>query len=306
MPSLIIRPSRDAADTAACARLMAQSEPWLTLGRDYPASYRSIGDPAKEVFLAEAGDQMVGFLALDMRGILAGYIQSICVAAHWRGQGIGSLLMNHAEERIFRDSPNAFLFVSSFNHTARHFYEQRGYTPVGDIPDLLVAGYHETLLRKTHGALASYPANAATDVEWRDGDYLISTNPARLDIDAIHTYLTRSYWAAGRSRAVVARSLRHSLCFGLYHHDAQVGLARIVTDYATFAWLCDVYVLEEHRGAGMGKQLIAAVVAHPDLSRLKRIMLATRDAHGLYRQYGFEPLTAPERWMVHSAADASP
>lgn len=133
--------------------------------------------------------------------------------------------------------------------------------------------------------------------EAHQGAYTISTDPQRLDLDVIHENLDRSYWAAGRPRELVARSLRHSLCFGLYRGDTQVGLARVVSDYATFAWLADVFVLEEHRGQGLAKWLIATVVAHPDLAGLRRFMLATRDAHGLYSQYGFTPLATPERVM---------
>jgi GNAT superfamily N-acetyltransferase len=131
----------------------------------------------------------------------------------------------------------------------------------------------------------------------RDG-YRISTDPHRLDITAIHAYLTRSYWAAGIPKEIVVRSLGQSLCFGLYDTSgAQVGMARVVTDAATFAYLCDVYVLEEHRGRGLGKWLIETVCAHPALQGLRRFMLATRDAHGLYTQFGFTPLAHPERIM---------
>jgi GNAT superfamily N-acetyltransferase len=136
-------------------------------------------------------------------------------------------------------------------------------------------------------------------LEQQRGDYLISTDPSRLDLAAIHGYLSgESYWAQGRPLDVMARALEHSLCFGLYSGDEQVGLARVVTDYATFAWLCDVYVLEAHRGQGLGKWLIQTVVAHPALQGLL-FTLATRDAHGLYQAYGgFEPLQTPERWMT--------
>ncbi|HEX2222909.1 MAG TPA: GNAT family N-acetyltransferase [Thermoanaerobaculia bacterium] len=128
--------------------------------------------------------------------------------------------------------------------------------------------------------------------------FTISTDPARQDVDAVHAYLTRSYWAQGVPREVVAESMRHSLCFGLFDPDgAQVGFARVVTDRATFAYLCDVYVLEEHRGGGLGKWLVGTVVEHPDLRKVRRFLLATRDAHTLYEQYGFTPMQAPERFM---------
>lgn len=131
------------------------------------------------------------------------------------------------------------------------------------------------------------------------GDYVISTDKARLDLDLIHDYLNnQSYWAQGRPLATVQTSIEHSLCFGVYHDGQQVGFARVVTDYATFAWLCDVFVLESHRGQGLGKRLVEAVVAHPELQTLRTFLLATRNAHDLYRRYGgFETLPAPEKWM---------
>lgn len=128
--------------------------------------------------------------------------------------------------------------------------------------------------------------------------YLISDDPARLDTTAIHAYLTRSYWAAGVPREIVERSARNSLCIGAYTAAGeQVGLVRVITDFATFAWLCDVYVLEPHRGRGLSKAMMRALIAHPRLQCVRRITLATRDAHGLYAQFGFKPLAKPESQM---------
>jgi ribosomal protein S18 acetylase RimI-like enzyme len=129
--------------------------------------------------------------------------------------------------------------------------------------------------------------------------YEISTDPARLDVTAIHAYLTRSYWSPGIPIEVVERALRQSLCFGVYESagGAQVGLARVVTDYATFAYLCDVYVLEEHRGHGLGKRMMRELMAHPALSGARRVMLATRDAHGLYAGFGFLEAGAAKNLM---------
>jgi ribosomal protein S18 acetylase RimI-like enzyme len=119
-------------------------------------------------------------------------------------------------------------------------------------------------------------------------DVTITTAPERLDVDAIHAFLTRSYWAEGVTRERVATSLEGSLCFGLFDDERQIGFARVVTDRVTFGYLCDVYVLEEHRGRGLGKRLVEAVRAHPELRELRRLLLKTRDAHGLYEQFGFE------------------
>lgn len=136
-----------------------------------------------------------------------------------------------------------------------------------------------------------------TIFEEQRGSLLISTDPSRLDIDAVCDFLARSYWAQDRPREIIAESLDHSLVFGVYDGKRQVGLARIVTDYATFAWLCDVFVDEAYRGQGIGKWLMATILDHPGLARIRRFLLATRDAHGLYRQFGFIDLNAPERWM---------
>jgi GNAT superfamily N-acetyltransferase len=122
---------------------------------------------------------------------------------------------------------------------------------------------------------------------------LISTDPARLDLDAICDLLARAYWAQDYPRGRIGQSLRNSLVFGVYDGSRQVGLARVVTDYATFAWLDDVIIHEDYRGRGLGKWLMSTIVTHPELRGLRRIALATRDAHGLYGQFGFTPLRIP-------------
>ena len=131
----------------------------------------------------------------------------------------------------------------------------------------------------------------------RVNTYDISTDPSRLQLDAIHAYLTRSYWSPGVPREIVERAIAHSLCFGVYHGESQVGFARVVTDTATFAYLADVYVLEEHRGQGLSRRLVEQIQAHPRLQGLRRFLLATRDAHGLYAQFGFKPVGKPQSMM---------
>ena len=133
--------------------------------------------------------------------------------------------------------------------------------------------------------------------ETRRDPFLISTDPARLDLDAIADMLTRAYWASGRSRERTERALQNSLVFGVYDGEKQIGLARIVTDYAIFAYLCDVFILEDYRANGLGKWLMETIFSHPDLQGLRRWTLATRDAHELYRHYGFDALTNPDGWM---------
>jgi GNAT superfamily N-acetyltransferase len=134
-------------------------------------------------------------------------------------------------------------------------------------------------------------------LETHKDNFTISTDPARLDLDAITDMLTRAYWAAGRPRERTERAIANSLVFGLYDGEKQIGLARVVSDYAVFAYLCDVFIHEEYRAHGLGKWLIETVMSHPDLQGLRRWTLATRDAHGLYRQFGWNDLQNPENWM---------
>ena len=135
--------------------------------------------------------------------------------------------------------------------------------------------------------------------EYHQGEFLISTDSTRLDINRIHSFLSEeSYWAVGRKLEVIKQSTQNSLCFGVYYRDKQAGFARVVTDYCTFAWLCDVFILPEYRGLGLAKWLVKTIVDFPDLEHLRRFLLATKDAGSLYHDYGsFEALKNPERWM---------
>ncbi|HEY0910584.1 MAG TPA: GNAT family N-acetyltransferase [Bradyrhizobium sp.] len=128
--------------------------------------------------------------------------------------------------------------------------------------------------------------------------YEISTDVHRLNVDAIHKFLAEdSYWSPGIPRSIVERAIGNSLCFGVYHGAGQVGFARVVTDRSTFALLADLFILEAHRGQGLSKWLMRCVVGHPELQGLRRLLLLTSDAHGLYSQFGFEPLGNPSRFM---------
>jgi GNAT superfamily N-acetyltransferase len=147
--------------------------------------------------------------------------------------------------------------------------------------------------------------DAATEIiEHRRGEFAISTDPARLDLDVIHNFLTNCYWARGIPREVVARSMEHALCFGIYDGTPsqvglprQVGFARVISDFATIAYVGDVFVLGSHRGRGLSKWLMECITQHPALQNLRRWILTTRDAHGLYAQVGFAPVKSPERYM---------
>jgi len=134
--------------------------------------------------------------------------------------------------------------------------------------------------------------------ERKKNGYLISTDKSLLDIDAVHEFLSQSsYWAENIAKSVVQKSIDHSLCFAVYHHNKLVGFARVISDFATFAYLADVFIVQGHRGKGLSKWLMQTIVEHPHLQGLRRFTLATRDAHGLYAQFGFTLFDKPERWM---------
>lgn len=142
-------------------------------------------------------------------------------------------------------------------------------------------------------------------MNWQNGEFTISTQRERLQLDAIHKFLSEeSYWANNRTKEQTERAIKNSLPFGVYKGENQIGFARVVTDYATFAYLGDVYILEEFRGHGLSKWLMETISNHPDLQGFRRWILATKDAHKLYEKFGFHELTHPERWMEKPAPDA--
>ncbi len=153
MSGLEIRPLETRAEAEACARMMAQTEPWITLRRDYEACLRVMLDETRERYVAYRGRDLAGLLVLNLRGAFVGYIQTVCAAAQARGTGVGTALVAFAEERIFREFRNVFICVSDFNHGARRLYERLGYRLVGELVDYVVAGHSELLLRKTRGPL---------------------------------------------------------------------------------------------------------------------------------------------------------
>jgi GNAT superfamily N-acetyltransferase len=134
-------------------------------------------------------------------------------------------------------------------------------------------------------------------LSWQKDEFTITTNQSQMDIDAIHGYLSRSYWAQAIPRSIVEKGMEGSLCFAVLQGNRQVGFARVITDKATFGYLADVFILEEFRGKGLSKWLMEIILGHPELQNFRRFLLSTRDAHGLYRQFGFKELVSPENWM---------
>ena len=140
-------------------------------------------------------------------------------------------------------------------------------------------------------------------MEWRKDSYLISTDKSKIDIATVHRFLSQTYWAEGIPIEIVKRGVDNSLCFAIYQGERLIGFARVITDFATFGYLADVFILPEERGKGLSKWLMRVILDHPRLQGLRRFTLATRDAHGLYAQFGFTPFDKPERWMQRHAPD---
>jgi ribosomal-protein-alanine N-acetyltransferase len=151
-----VLPLESAADRERCARLMSSSEPWITLGRGYEPSLKALSDPSREIYVARVEEDLAGFLILLMQGAFVGYIQTICVAPEHRNRGVGRRLIAFAEERVFRESPNVFLCVSSFNTAAQRLYLRLGYELIGELKDFIVRGHSELLMRKTRGPLREF------------------------------------------------------------------------------------------------------------------------------------------------------
>jgi GNAT superfamily N-acetyltransferase len=167
--------------------------------------------------------------------------------------------------------------------------------PIGDADNNLQLALKSAL----EGVTTMNAAENTEYTEYTKDNFSISTDQGKLDIETIHNFLANAYWSKNIPRSIVEKAIRHSLCFGVYDDrtGAQIGLARVVSDYATFAYLADVFILEPYRGQGLSKWLMQCILTHPELQGLRRFMLATRDAHGLYSQFGFEPIQHPE-WLM--------
>ena len=155
---LTIRRLETREEIETCAKMMANSEPWITLGRDYEASLATLSVPTKEIYVGWMAEEVAGFMILNMQGAFVGYIQTMCISPAWRGKGLGSKMMAYAEGRILKDTPNVFICVSSFNHGAKRFYARLGYEEIGELKDYIVPGHSEILLRKTIAPLSGFTA----------------------------------------------------------------------------------------------------------------------------------------------------
>jgi GNAT superfamily N-acetyltransferase len=271
-------------------------------------------------------DTVVGTASILPRGE-ALYLRSMAVVPRVRGQGAGRLLLSQVEcYAIMNGYERIELSTTPFLTDAIRLYERAGfYRTEGGVADLLgtplitmtkalsPAFRPETRATFAHPLASSLQVACAAQApvvppgssdEWRRGPFVISTDRARLDLPLIHTFLASSYWANAIPLAIVERSIAHSLPFGVYEGRRQVGFARVITDYATFAYVADVFVIPEYRARKLGQWLMAVISAHPHLQRLRRWVLATRDAHGLYKKVGFAPLENPSFFMERFTPNA--
>lgn len=240
-----------------------------------------------------SGAALLGCGALKELNARHGEVKSMRTARVHRRTGVGKAMLVHIlDEAKRRGYDRLSLETGSMKEfePARRLYAGFGFTPCEPFADYWIDPNSVFMTKRVADPGPLH-------------DYEVSSDPARLDLDTIHAYLSRSYWSPGIPRPVVQRAIEHSICFGVYFGDEQVGFARAVTDRATFAYLADVFILETHRGRGLSKKLMASVMAHPDLQGLRRFMLATRDAHGLYRQFGFTDFANPSRIMEILAPD---
>lgn len=244
-----------------------------------------------------SGAELLGCGALKELDARHGEIKSMRTANAHRRTGVGKAMLIHIlDEAKRRGYDRLSLETGSMKEfePARRLYASFGFAPCGPFADYWNDPNSVFMTKRiADSGEMSEGASSPSPLD----QYEVSSDPTRLDLDTIHGYLSQSYWSPGVPRFVVQRAIEHSICFGVYRQQDQVGFARVVTDRATFAYLADVFILEAHRGLGLSKKLMASVLAHPDLQGLRRFMLGTRDAHGLYRRFGFANLKNPSRMM---------
>jgi GNAT superfamily N-acetyltransferase len=238
--------------------------------------------------------RLIGFGRMISDGKMYASIFDVVVDPEFQKQGIGRKLM---ERLISKASGMTIHLTSTFGNEG--FYERLGFRR----HKTAMALYPPSMKRSPYLEADTEAASRNLTQTWTRGDLMVSTEKRRLDTEVIHKFLANSYWANGIPMATVVRSLEGSLCFGVYCGKSQIGFARVVSDLATFAYLADVFVIEEYRGRGISKWLMECILAHPDLQGLRRWLLGTRDAHGLYKQFGFAPLSNPERFMQINRPD---
>ncbi|MBL7698632.1 MAG: GNAT family N-acetyltransferase [Chitinophagaceae bacterium] len=270
-----------------CARLMTESDPWITLKRNYNHCLKLFLDRSRDIFILKDAEKVIAFCVVHTNCFPQPYIKSLGVHADYRRKGIGNSLLKFAEEKYGGINGKIFIAVSSFNNDARKLYERAGYRKVGEFDNYATVGHSEIILQKS---LAEKPKVV------NKGPVYVSTDKNEMDVDFIFDNLKNLYWTINLTRENLAGRILNSICFGVFANGKQVGFARVVTDYFSFAYLADVFVTEKERGKGYSRVLIEYILEYPVLKDIKWL-LATRDMHGLYAKFGFTGVGSPDRFM---------
>lgn len=270
-----------------CARLLADSDPWIALQRSYEHCLKLFLDRSRDIFILKDGEQVVALCVVHTNCFPQPYIKSLAVHPAYRGKGIGKSVVNFVERKYGGLNGKIFIAVSSFNNGARKLYEELGYREVGEFENYIKDGHSEILMQKT---LYEKPRVN------KPGSVYVSTDKADMDLDFIFDNLKNLYWSTNLTRENLQGRILNSICFGVFDKRQQVGFARVVTDYFSFAYLADVFVTEKERGKGHSRVLIEYILGYPVLKDIKWL-LATRDMHALYAKFGFTGVGSPDRFM---------
>jgi GNAT superfamily N-acetyltransferase len=238
--------------------------------------------------------RLIGCGRMVSDGKMYASIFDVVIDPEFQKQGVGRKLL---EQLISKASGMTIHLTSTFGNEG--FYKRLGFRR----HKTAMALYPSSMKRSPYLEADTEASRRDVTQTWTRGDLMVSTDKRRLDAEVIQKFLANSYWAKGIPMSTVVRSLEGSLCFGVYCGNTQIGFARVVSDLATFAYLADVFVIEEYRGRGISKWLMECILSHPDLQGLRQWLLGTRDAHRLYKQYGFAPLSKPERFMQINRPD---
>lgn len=266
-----------------CAELMSSSEPWVTLKRNYEHSLKKVLDRTNDTYLLKIENDIIGFVIVSVAGGFTPHIRSIAMKPEYRNRGLGTKMIRSVEQIYAQQYEHIFICVSSFNEKAKKLYLSLGYEIAGELKDYVIKGHSEWMLWKPLSASPHEPP-------------AVSTRKDLLNVDFIYNHLKNSYWARNVTKEDVIGRIMNSLCFGIFIQGRQIGFARVVTDYFSFAYLADVFVEENERHKGYSLLLLDHIFNYPELTGIKWL-LATMDAHGLYKKYEFTEIANPERFM---------
>jgi GNAT superfamily N-acetyltransferase len=268
-----------------CAMLMASTQPWITLNRNYEQCIKLFLDRSFNTYILKENDNIIALSVVQTNCFPQPYIRALVVDEAFPGKGIGTMMITKMEEKYTHINGNMFIAVSSFNNRARALYESLGYVKMCEFNDYIVEGHSEILLQKNIAVISKEPPPVYVSADLKD-----------MDTDFIYDNLKTLYWATNITRENLIGRMLNSICFGVFADGKQKGFARVITDYFSFAYLADVFIEEQSRGKGLSRVLLEYIINYPVLKDQKWL-LATRDMHSLYEKFGFIPVIHPQRFM---------